>query len=103
MKNEEKEESEGERGEESAAGQWSTCAVMMVTVVTGWFVIVCDFSSVFLLNLNPEESFDMGHGEGQDFRRSAELELVEANITTAAAVALASAATKAKVNDKTFE
>ncbi|XP_057210747.1 SWI/SNF complex subunit SMARCC1b isoform X1 [Triplophysa rosa] len=62
VKNEEKEESEGERGEESAA----------------------------------EESFDMGHGDGEDFRRSAELELVEANITTAAAVALASAATKAK-------
>lgn len=35
MKNEEKEESEGERGEESAAGQWSsTCAMMIVKVVT---------------------------------------------------------------------
>lgn len=64
VKNEEKDESEGERGEESAA----------------------------------EESFEMGHaqGEGEDLRRPVELELVEANIATAAAAALASAASKAK-------
>ncbi|XP_051526419.1 SWI/SNF complex subunit SMARCC1-like isoform X2 [Myxocyprinus asiaticus] len=64
VKNEEKEESEGERGEESTA----------------------------------EESFELGHGqgEGEDMGRCAELELVEGNIATAAAAALASAATKAK-------
>ncbi|XP_055075399.2 SWI/SNF complex subunit SMARCC1b isoform X2 [Misgurnus anguillicaudatus] len=64
VKNEEKDESEGERGEESAA----------------------------------EESFELGHtqGEGEDLRRPVELELVEANIATAAAAALASAASKAK-------
>ncbi|XP_051948886.1 SWI/SNF complex subunit SMARCC1b isoform X2 [Xyrauchen texanus] len=64
VKNEEKEESEGERGEESTA----------------------------------EESFELGHGQGdgEDMGRSAELELVEGHIATAAAAALASAATKAK-------
>ncbi|XP_051520679.1 SWI/SNF complex subunit SMARCC1-like [Myxocyprinus asiaticus] len=45
-----------------------------------------------------EESFELGHaqGEGEDMRRRAELELVEGNIATAAAAALASAATKSK-------
>uniref|UniRef100_A0A8C1K1G4 SWI/SNF related, matrix associated, actin dependent regulator of chromatin, subfamily c, member 1b n=1 Tax=Cyprinus carpio TaxID=7962 RepID=A0A8C1K1G4_CYPCA len=64
VKNEEKEESEGERGEESTA----------------------------------EESFDMGltQGDGEVMKRRVELELVEGNIATAAAAALASAATKAK-------
>lgn len=64
VKNEEKEESEGERGEESTA----------------------------------EESFDMGltQGDGEEMKRRVELELVEGNIATAAAAALASAATKAK-------
>uniref|UniRef100_A0A8C1TRY0 SWI/SNF related, matrix associated, actin dependent regulator of chromatin, subfamily c, member 1b n=1 Tax=Cyprinus carpio TaxID=7962 RepID=A0A8C1TRY0_CYPCA len=64
VKNEEKEESEGERGEESTA----------------------------------EESFDMclTQGDGEEMKRRVELELVEGNIATAAAAALASAATKAK-------
>ncbi|XP_048058192.1 SWI/SNF complex subunit SMARCC1b isoform X1 [Megalobrama amblycephala] len=64
VKNEEKEESEGERGEESTA----------------------------------EESFDMAltQGEGEEMKRRVELDLVEGNIATAAAAALASAATKAK-------
>uniref|UniRef100_A0A673KSS5 SWI/SNF complex subunit SMARCC1-like n=1 Tax=Sinocyclocheilus rhinocerous TaxID=307959 RepID=A0A673KSS5_9TELE len=64
VKNEEKEESEGERGEESTA----------------------------------EESFDMclTQGDGEEMKRRMALELVEGNIATAAAAALASAATKAK-------
>ncbi|ROL45892.1 SWI/SNF complex subunit SMARCC1 [Anabarilius grahami] len=64
VKSEEKEESEGERGEESTA----------------------------------EESFDMAltQGEGEEMKRRVELDLVEGNIATAAAAALASAATKAK-------
>ncbi|XP_039534814.1 SWI/SNF complex subunit SMARCC1b isoform X2 [Pimephales promelas] len=64
VKNEEKEESEGERGEESTA----------------------------------EESFDLclTQGDGEEMKRRVELELVEVNIATAAASALASAATKAK-------
>lgn len=107
MKNEDKEESEGERGEESAAGQWSTDAVMTVTsfFFVGFFF--CAFYVISLGNLyfNPEESFDMGHtqGDGEDYRRRGELELVEANVTTAAAAALASAASKAKVKVKPFE
>uniref|UniRef100_A0A8C2ITS3 SWI/SNF related, matrix associated, actin dependent regulator of chromatin, subfamily c, member 1b n=1 Tax=Cyprinus carpio TaxID=7962 RepID=A0A8C2ITS3_CYPCA len=46
----------------------------------------------------PEESFDMGltQGDGEVMKRRVELELVEGNIATAAAAALASAATKAK-------
>uniref|UniRef100_A0A8C1BVW3 SWI/SNF related BAF chromatin remodeling complex subunit C1b n=1 Tax=Cyprinus carpio carpio TaxID=630221 RepID=A0A8C1BVW3_CYPCA len=46
----------------------------------------------------PEESFDMGltQGDGEVMKRRVELELVEGNISTAAAAALASAATKAK-------
>uniref|UniRef100_A0A672KW93 SWI/SNF complex subunit SMARCC1-like n=1 Tax=Sinocyclocheilus grahami TaxID=75366 RepID=A0A672KW93_SINGR len=64
VKNEDKEESEGERGEESTA----------------------------------EESFDMclTQGDGEEMKRRVALELVEGNIATAAAAALASAATKAK-------
>uniref|UniRef100_A0A8C2JGB4 SWI/SNF related, matrix associated, actin dependent regulator of chromatin, subfamily c, member 1b n=1 Tax=Cyprinus carpio TaxID=7962 RepID=A0A8C2JGB4_CYPCA len=46
----------------------------------------------------PEESFDMclTQGDGEEMKRRVELELVEGNIATAAAAALASAATKAK-------
>ncbi|KAI4899833.1 hypothetical protein NFI96_016901 [Prochilodus magdalenae] len=64
VKNEERDESEGEKGEESTA----------------------------------EEALEVGHtqGEEEESRRRTELELVEANIATAAAAALASAATKAK-------
>ncbi|XP_056336048.1 SWI/SNF complex subunit SMARCC1b isoform X3 [Danio aesculapii] len=64
VKNEEKEESEGERGDESTA----------------------------------EESFDMSltQVEGEQMKRRLELDVVEGNIATAAAAALASAATKAK-------
>uniref|UniRef100_A0A8C1N9C9 SWI/SNF complex subunit SMARCC1-like n=1 Tax=Cyprinus carpio TaxID=7962 RepID=A0A8C1N9C9_CYPCA len=45
-----------------------------------------------------EESFDMclTQGDGEEMKRRVELELVEGNIATAAAAALASAATKAK-------
>ncbi|TRY65738.1 hypothetical protein DNTS_005578 [Danionella cerebrum] len=45
-----------------------------------------------------EESFDMSisQGEGLEIKRRADLEFVEANIATAAAAALASAASKAK-------
>ncbi|KAL0166496.1 hypothetical protein M9458_038340, partial [Cirrhinus mrigala] len=44
------------------------------------------------------ESFDMSlsQGDGEEMKRRVELELVEGNIATAAAAALASAATKAK-------
>lgn len=50
----------------------------------------------------PEESFDMGftQGDGEEMKRRVELELVEGHIATAAAAALASAATKAKVDVK---
>ncbi|KAL7829885.1 hypothetical protein AOLI_G00307700 [Acnodon oligacanthus] len=64
VKNEERDESEGEKGEENTA----------------------------------EEALEVGltQGEEEDRGRRKELELVEANIATAAAAALASAATKAK-------
>lgn len=42
-------------------------------------------------------------GEHGERRRGAELELVEANIATAAAAALASAATKAKVSNNQLD
>ncbi len=50
----------------------------------------------------PEESFDMclTQGDGEEIKRRVELELVEGNIATASAAALASAATKAKVDMK---
>uniref|UniRef100_A0A672KUK3 SWI/SNF complex subunit SMARCC1-like n=1 Tax=Sinocyclocheilus grahami TaxID=75366 RepID=A0A672KUK3_SINGR len=60
-------------------------------------------STVFLhfsnfLYVYPEESFDMclTQGDGEEMKRRVALELVEGNIATAAAAALASAATKAK-------
>uniref|UniRef100_A0A673L2H0 SWI/SNF complex subunit SMARCC1-like n=1 Tax=Sinocyclocheilus rhinocerous TaxID=307959 RepID=A0A673L2H0_9TELE len=60
-------------------------------------------STVFLhfsnfLYVYPEESFDMclTQGDGEEMKRRMALELVEGNIATAAAAALASAATKAK-------
>uniref|UniRef100_A0A671MC53 SWI/SNF complex subunit SMARCC1-like n=1 Tax=Sinocyclocheilus anshuiensis TaxID=1608454 RepID=A0A671MC53_9TELE len=60
-------------------------------------------STVFLhfsnfLYVYPEESFDMclTQGDGEEIKRRVALELVEGNIPTAAAAALASAATKAK-------
>ncbi|KAL7830767.1 hypothetical protein SRHO_G00318940 [Serrasalmus rhombeus] len=64
VKNEERDESEGEKGEENTA----------------------------------EEALEVGQTQGEDGDRgrNKELELVEANIATAAAAALASAATKAK-------
>ncbi|KAG9280073.1 SWI/SNF complex subunit SMARCC1-like [Astyanax mexicanus] len=67
VKNEDRDESEGEKGEESTAG----------------------------------EAMEVGHAQGEvvveeDRRKGAELELVESNISSAAAAALASAATKAK-------
>uniref|UniRef100_A0A672KWG9 SWI/SNF complex subunit SMARCC1-like n=1 Tax=Sinocyclocheilus grahami TaxID=75366 RepID=A0A672KWG9_SINGR len=50
------------------------------------------------LYVYPEESFDMclTQGDGEEMKRRVALELVEGNIATAAAAALASAATKAK-------
>ncbi|XP_053084304.1 SWI/SNF complex subunit SMARCC1b isoform X1 [Pangasianodon hypophthalmus] len=67
VKNEEKDETEEEKGEESKAG-------------------------------GEEEGLEVVQTQGEhgERRRRAELELVEANIATAAAAALASAATKAK-------
>uniref|UniRef100_A0A671ST07 SWI/SNF complex subunit SMARCC1-like n=1 Tax=Sinocyclocheilus anshuiensis TaxID=1608454 RepID=A0A671ST07_9TELE len=54
--------------------------------------------SLLYFFIYPEESFDMGltQGDGEGMKRRVALEVVEGNIATAAAAALASAATKAK-------